>query len=134
MPMPAQQPQIANPNVPFDRNFFENVLPQSVDNFCKQTNCGTPVVELYTIDGSKHFLKGVSGVSDTFVALHTHSEAHEHDMQIFLPYATIYRVEIHPEEDEQQRRMGFIPAIKGSAPPPQDLRPAAEMKQGKKKK
>ncbi len=111
MPPQAQQAQQApasTPGVPFDRNFFENVLPQSVDQFCKQAECGNPVVELHTVDGTRHFLKGVSGVSDGYVALHTHSEHHEQPVQVFLPYQTIYRVEIHPEEDEKQGRMGFI--------------------------
>ena len=108
MPPPSSQPQPPTPAIPFDRHFFEAVLPGSVDAFCHQTKCDSPIVELFTIDGTRHFLKGVSGVSDSWVALHTHSEEHDHAIQVFLPFQTIYRVEIHPEEDARQRRLGFI--------------------------
>jgi hypothetical protein len=104
---PQQQPS-ASPGIPFDRNFFEKVLPGSVQAFCEQAKCDSPIVELFTIDGTRHFLKGISGVSDTWVALHTQSADHDHAIQAFLPYQTIFRVEIHPEEDAKQRRLGFI--------------------------
>lgn len=99
---------VASPHIPFNRAFFEKILPASVQSFCEQTECESPIVELYTVDGSRHFLKGVSGVSDAWVALHTQDETHDHATQVFLPFQTIYRVEIHPEEDAHQRRLGFI--------------------------
>ena len=93
---------------PFDRDFFEQTLPQAIQSFCTQVVCESPIVELYTVDGAKHFVKAISGVSDTWVALHTQREDHEHDVQVFLPYTTIFRVEVHPEEDDGQRRLGFL--------------------------
>ena len=103
------QPAAAGP--PFDRSFFEQTLPQAINAFCTQVVCTTPIVELYTVDGAKHFVKAISGVSDTWVALHTQREDHEHDIQVFLPYTTIFRVEVHPEEDDGQRRLGFLAII-----------------------
>ena len=105
-PSAAAQPAAGGP--PFDRDFFEKVLPQAIQSFCTQVVCESPIVELYTVDGAKHFVKAISGVSDTWVALHTKREDHEHDIQVFIPYATIYRVEVHPEEDDGQRRLGFL--------------------------
>ncbi len=105
---PAQAVAPAPGGPPFDRNFFETTLPQAIQSFCTQVVCESPIVELYTVDGSKHFVKAISGVSDTWVALHTQREDHEHDVQVFLPYTTIFRVEVHPEEDDGQRRLGFL--------------------------
>ena len=105
-PTPAAQPAPGGP--PFDRDFFEQTLPQAIRSFCTQVVCESPIVELYTVDGAKHFVKNISGVADTWVALHTQREDHEHDIQVFLPYTTIFRVEVHPEEDEGQRRLGFL--------------------------
>ena len=83
----------------------------AIKSFCTQVSCTSPIVELLTVDGTKHYVKGISGVSDTWVALHTQHEEHEHDIQVFLPFATIFRVEVHPEEDEVQRRLGFLAAF-----------------------
>jgi len=91
---------------PFDRSFFEQVLPQAVGAFCTQVKCDVPVVELRTVDGAVHFVTGISGVSDLWVALHTSSAEHEHPVQVFLPYQTIFRVEIHPQTDSH-RGIGF---------------------------
>jgi hypothetical protein len=102
------QQQAANPGIPFDRAFFEQVLPGSVHSFCAQAECESPIVELLTVDGTRHYVKGISGVSDSWVALHTQDEDHDHAIQVFLPYQTIYRVEIHPEDDAKQRRLGFV--------------------------
>lgn len=104
----GQQATPGAPGVPFDRHFFEKVLPGSVQSFCEQAHCDSPIVELFTVDGTRHFLKGISGVSDSWVALHTQSADHDHAIQAFLPYQTIFRVEIHPEEDARQRRLGFL--------------------------
>lgn len=92
---------------PFDRAFFERVLPEAVRAFCDQAKCEEPVVELLTVDGDRHYVRGISGVADQWVALHTVNPDHPHPIQVFLPYATIYRVEIHPEMDER-RGIGFI--------------------------
>jgi hypothetical protein len=92
---------------PFDRAFFERVLPEAVRAFCEQAKCEEPVVELLTIDGERHYVRGVSGVADQWVALHTVNPDHPHPVQVFLPYATVYRVEIHPEMDER-RGIGFV--------------------------
>ena len=103
----AAAPAVAS-GPPFNREFFEQVLPMSVKSFCSQVGCESPIVELHAVDGSKHFVKAISGVSDWWVALHTTHEDHDHDVQIFLPFTTIFRVEIHPEEDEAQRSLGFL--------------------------
>lgn len=104
----AQQPPASPQGIPFDRSFFEQVLPASINNFCHQVHCDSPIVELLTVDGTRHYVKGISGVADSWVALHTQDDSHDHPIQVFLPYQTIYRVEIHPEEDVHQRRLGFI--------------------------
>jgi hypothetical protein len=101
----------AQSGVPFDKAFFQAILPGSIKSFCEQASCDTPVVELLTTDGSKHFVKGISGVADQWVALHTEQEDHEHPVQVFIPYQTIYRVEIHPHKNHQERRLGFIASL-----------------------
>ena len=106
--VPPAQATAPGGGPPFDRDFFEQTLPQAIKAFCTQVVCESPIVELYTVDGAKHFVKAISGVSDTWVALHTQREDHEHDIQVFLPYTTIFRVEVHPEEDDGQRRLGFL--------------------------
>ena len=108
VPPQAATAQPAAGGPPFDRSFFEQTLPQAINAFCTQVVCTTPIVELYTVDGAKHFVKNISGVADTWVALHTKREDHDHDIQVFLPYTTIFRVEVHPEEDDGQRRLGFL--------------------------
>lgn len=117
--------------IPFDRNFFENVLPPSVAGFCKQVNCEVPVVELSTVDGITHYVNAISGLSDTWVALQTSSPEHPHPTQVFVPYQTIYRVEIHPEHDKKLRHLGFLtPAVleqsrgrRRALPAPKDVTP-----------
>jgi hypothetical protein len=104
-----------SPGIPFDRAFFERVLPPAVENFCSQANCNVPIVEVLTVDGTTHYVNGISGVSDQWVALHTTDPDHPHSTQIFVPYQTIFRVEIHPESDERRRHLGFVTA---EIPPP----------------
>ncbi|MBI2765386.1 MAG: hypothetical protein HYX53_05660 [Chloroflexi bacterium] len=105
----AAAPQaVAIPGLPFDRNFFQNILPQAIQSFCTQVECGVPVVELLTVDGTTHFVNGISGVSDQWVALHTSELDHEHVKQVFVPYQTIFRVEVHPAENERRHRLGFL--------------------------
>ncbi len=126
------------PGIPFDRAFFERLLPQAVQHFCSQVPCSVPRVELYTVDGTIHFVNAISGVTDTFVALQTSREDHDHAMQVFIPYQTIFRVEIHPEDDDR-KRLGFD--LEGARTPPaiqapagtDDSRPAAS-KGGRKKR
>lgn len=108
---PAPQPAAVPSGIPFDRNFFENILPPSIAGFCKQVQCEVPVVELTTVDGITHFVNGISGVADSWVALQTASPDHEHPIQVFIPYQTIYRVEIHPEEDVRRQRLGFYTPV-----------------------
>ncbi len=99
---------VTNNGAPFDRNFFENVLPPAIAAFCSQGNCEVPVVELTTIDGTRHYVNGISGVADQWVALQTSSPDHEHPTQVFIPYQTIFQVEIHPEHDVRRHRLGFV--------------------------
>jgi hypothetical protein len=95
--------------VPFDKTFFAGMLPQAVNAFCSQVpGCDSPVVELLTVDGQTHFVKGISGVADAWVALHTQSPDHDHAVQVFIPYQTIFRVAIHAAEDERRRHLGFM--------------------------
>jgi len=106
-------PQVPAPvpvsNIPFDRNFFEKVLPQAIHNFCAQVECdGLPVVEVLTVDGTTHYVNGISGVSDVWVALHTTQMDHDHPIQVFVPYQTIFRVGIHPGDEPTRRRLGFV--------------------------
>ena len=118
--MPAPQPlpqQQVHPQagLPFDRTFFEQVLPGSIASFCQQVKCTQPVVEVLTVDGVTHFVRGVSGLSDAWVALHTRVDNHDEDIQVFIPYASIFRVAIHPAEDDHKSTMGFLVANKGKA-------------------
>jgi hypothetical protein len=122
IPQAAPPPGVHPSGIPFDRAFFERLLPQAVQSFCSQVKCDLPVVEVYTMDGTRHFVNAISGVTDTFVALQTSLEAHDHVVQAFIPYQTIYRVEIHPEGDSNRGRLGF--ALDAKAPPA--IQPAAE--------
>ena len=118
---PAVAPQVQQvmpTGVPFDRVFFEQFLPQAIAAFCNQVTCDTPVVELLTIDGATHFVRGIAGVSDAWVALHTRAEEHGHVVQTFLPYQSIFRVELHPCDDTR-RPIGFV--TKGPKLPVLDL-------------
>lgn len=93
--------------VPFDRAFFERILPQAIAAFCSQTECNIPRVELLTVDGTSHFITGIIAVTDSWVALQVAEEEHDHAIQVFIPYTTIYRVEVHPET-ERRKHIGFI--------------------------
>lgn len=106
-PAPTQ-PTGTPSGIPFDRNFFEHILPPSIAGFCQQTHCDVPVVEVSTVDGVTHYVNGISGLSDAWVALQTARPEHTHPTQVFIPYQTIYRVEIHPEDDEHRRHLGFV--------------------------
>lgn len=105
-PGPAAVPPPSG--IPFDKTFFAQVLPASVQNFCQQAECEGPIVEVFTVDGSRHYVKGISGVADLWVALHTVDPDHDHDLQVFLPYQTIFRVEVHAGAATEQRRLGFV--------------------------
>ncbi len=111
---PSPQQQIIPNGLPFDRTFFEQVLPQAIQAFCSQTACTMPVVELMTVDGTTHFVNGIAGVADQWVALQTSSEGHEHAVQVFVPYATIFRLEVHPAPDSTRTHLGFVlESVKG---------------------
>src|SRR4029078_9453095 len=97
-----------NTGIPFDRQFFEHVVPPAVSNFCKQIECQVPVLEVTTIDGTTHYVNGISGLADRWVALHTSRPDHPHPVEVFVAYQTIFRVEIHPEPDEKRHPLGFI--------------------------
>lgn len=128
-------PTIPN-GIPFDRTFFEQVLPGAIAGFCQQLGCDVPVVELSTVDGATHYVNGISGVSDQWVALSTARPDHPHPVQMFVPYQTIFRVEIHPEPDEKRAHLGFVtnpprepevvpPLAAPAKPKPAARRPAA---------
>ena len=108
------------PGFPFDRVFFEQILPPAIGEFCRQVGCEIPVVEVSTVDGATHYVNGISGVSDQWVALSTARPDHPHQAQIFVPFQTIFRVEIHPESDEKRAHLGFVtnpPRIPEVIPP-----------------
>lgn len=108
VPGPVPSSPMSSSGIPFDRAFFERVLPQSIQGFCQQTDCPTPVVELVTVDGATHYVNAISGVADNWVALQTSAEHHQRPVQVFLPYNTIFRVEIHPEPDNGRGHLGFM--------------------------
>ncbi len=110
------QPTIVSNGVPFDRAFFEHVIPPAVASFCKQVGCNVPVLELMTVDGVTHYVNGISGVADQWVALQTSLPDHPHPVQTFIPYQTIFRVEIHPEADERRAHLGFVTESVQDAP------------------
>ena len=126
--------------VPFDRQFFELVLPRAVQAFCSQVECHIPRVEVYTTDGSTLFVNGISGVTDAWVAVQASREDRQNAIQVFLPYQTIYRVEIHPESDATRRHLGFVemepgervPAVQAvEAPEPAGAEAAKPRRKGK---
>lgn len=114
--------------VPFDRAFFEQVLPAAVAGFCSQVDCHIPVLELTTVDGMTHYVNGISGVADQWVALQTSLPDHPHPIQTFIPYQTIFRVEIHPEGDERRAHLGFLVEVGKTTPrlAPPEPAPAEE--------
>ena len=111
----APPPHMQQSNgAPFDRAFFQQVLPQAVNAFCQQASCENPVVEVLTTDGTTLYVIGISGFTEAWVALHTSQPDHDHPVQVFIPYQTIFRVEIHPASDIHEGRLGFVTR---SAPP-----------------
>jgi hypothetical protein len=115
--VPAATAAHPSTGVPFDRQFFEAVLPKAVRAFCNTVECKVPRVEVYTGDGSTHFVNAISGVTDAWVALQTSHEQHTHAIEVFLPYQTIFRVEIHPEDDEGRGHLGFLLPAMNATPP-----------------
>jgi hypothetical protein len=115
--VPAAPATPTGNGIPFNRQFFEAFLPQAVNSFCKQVPCNIPRVEIYTADGATLYVNGISGVTDLWVALHTSREEHAGPVEVFLPYQTIYRVEIHPESNEARRHLGFLAPANGATAP-----------------
>ena len=115
--VPPVSPAHPASGVPFDRQFFEVVLPKAVRAFCNQIECKVPRVEVYTTDGSTHFVNAISGVTDAWVALQTSHAEPAHTIEAFLPYQTIFRVEIHPEDDENRGHLGFLLPAANVVPP-----------------
>ena len=106
----VSQGQPAASGVPFNRDFFESVLPGAIQSYCTQVACTMPLVQLFTSDGSRHYIRAISAVSDLWVALHTQEELDEQPIQMFIPYVTIIRIEIHPDLTPDLRKFGFITA------------------------
>jgi len=115
-PAQAGTPVVVPSGVPFDRQFFEAILPQAIKAYCEQANCTSPQVQVATIDGALHHIVGISGVTDSWVAMQASREDHAHVMEIFLPYQTIYRIEIHPEGDESHGHLGYVLPVDGVTP------------------
>lgn len=115
--LPPSRPAPPPQGAPFDRRFFEQVLPQAVQSYCSQVACSMPLVELRTVDGATHYIRAISAVSDQWVALHVQEQHEERPVQVFIPYATILRVEVHPEPGPELRGMGFLPMAAEPAQP-----------------
>ena len=141
---PSQQMQapVAS-GIPFDRSFFEQMLPQAIAVFSAQMTCDHPVVELLTVDGTTHFVNGVSGLAESWVALQTSQKDHEGAVQVFVPYQTIFRVEVHPCSDDRPRRLGFelnpaqppvVMEVAKTTPEPTPEPASAELKPRKRSK
>lgn len=137
-PQGSSSPPIpATPGIPFDKTFFQSILPPAINAFCQQIDCKVPIVEVLTVDGVTHYVNGISGVADQWVALHTTRQDHPHPIQMFVPYQTIFRVEVHPEGDERRRHLGFVTttdmpdAAEDAAPPVAKRRAAASRKSPK---
>lgn len=113
----ATAPAPSSGGVPFDRPFFEQLLPQAVASFCQQIDCGNPRVEVYTVDGAVHYVNALSGVTDNWVALQATRDDHPHPIQVFIPYVSVYRVEIHAEADDDRHHLGFVAPTEAKAPP-----------------
>ena len=132
LPTGVAAPSMAQPvppptasGVPFDRAFFQQILPAAVNSFCTQVKCDRPVVELLTVDGARLFIQGISGVADSWVALQTTTEEHPHPIQVFVPYQTIFRVEVHAC-DNKRRPLGFLLNQQPPTLAPAVLAPAVE--------
>ncbi len=122
----APSPALQHANgAPFDRAFFEQLLPRAVGAFCEQAGCDSPVVEVLTTDGTTHFVIGISGFTDAWVALHVSEPDHGHPVQVFIPYQTVFRVEIHPASDIHEGRLGFVTTPAPPVPVEAALAPAA---------
>ncbi len=91
----------------FGRDYFQTILPQTVQSYCDQVSCTNPVVEVYTIDGRKFYVRAVSATSERWVALDTQDDDEE-PVQVFLPYETVLRIEIHADLTPEMRRLGFL--------------------------
>ena len=60
---------------------------------------------------------------------------------MFVPYQTIYRVEIHPESDESRRKLGYLlpeaavipPAVQVASPKPKSAPASHKSKAAAKK-
>src|SRR5262245_3732215 len=105
---PVQAQAVQSLAIPFDRRFFESVLPKAIGEFCKQPECSAPRVEVLTVDGQTHYVNVITGVSDAWVVLQTADPDHDKPIQVFVPYQTIFRVEVHPEDDSRRHRLGFF--------------------------
>ena len=93
---------------PFGREFFERFLPQVAAAFCERAPCDSVIVELLTTDGATHLVRGISAIHDQWVALQLVSKERRHPVDAFIPYQTIFRIEIHPRLARQPRRLGFV--------------------------
>jgi hypothetical protein len=130
--VPAAPATPAGAGIPFNRQFFEAFLPQAVNSFCTQVQCDIPRVEIYTADGATLYVNGISGVTDLWVALHTAREDHSGPVEVFLPYQTIFRVEIHPESNASRHHLGFV-APPEAPPAPAVQAPVAQLVTGAKR-
>lgn len=140
---PSSPPVGGIPGIPFDKTFFQQILPAAVDGFCKQVGCNVPILEVLTVDGLTHYVNGIIGVAEQWVALQTSRPDHEHVIQMFVPYQTIFRVEVHPESDERRRHLGFVTSeqsptkvpeieqVVAEAPPPPRAKSSAKARSKK---
>jgi hypothetical protein len=117
--LPPPTPSPAQEGPPFNRAFFEQFLPQVAAAFCERAGCDSVIVELLTTDGATHLVRGISAIHDQWVALQIVSRERRYPVDAFIPYQTIFRVEIHPRLARQPRRLGFVDLeANGIATPP----------------
>ena len=104
--VPTSVPPAGGP--PFNRDFFESFLPQAIQSFCSQVACTIPLVRIFTADGARYYIRALSGLTDQWLALETQEDEGDDPVQVFIPYATVIRVEIHPDLSPELRRFGFL--------------------------
>lgn len=114
-PPPPAGPQPGSP--PFNRDFFERILPEVAAAFCERAACDSVIVELITTDGATHLVKGISALSEQWVALQLASTEYDHEIDSFIPYQAIYRLELHPRLAREPRRLGYLGTLGRGAPP-----------------
>jgi hypothetical protein len=102
----------ANPGIPFDKAFFQQILPAAVDGFCQQVGCNVPILEVLTVDGMTHYVNGIIGVADQWLRSRSQAGPRARD-QMFVPYRR-YSAWSSSRAGRRRRHLGF--AASGDKP------------------